>query len=75
VVDNGAGIPEDIHTKIFEPFFTTKKVGQGTGLGLSISKSIIDDHQGLLRIQTTMGHGTEFIVTLPRKKASLAHAA
>jgi len=75
VTDNGGGIPLDIQTKIFEPFFTTKKVGQGTGLGLSISKSIIEDHNGHLSMKSNPSEGTEFIVTLPRKKTTVAQAA
>jgi two-component system, NtrC family, sensor kinase len=75
VKDNGPGIPLAIQNKIFEPFFTTKKVGQGTGLGLSISKSIVDDHEGNLKITSEIDCGTEFLVTLPRKKSTLAQAA
>jgi signal transduction histidine kinase len=75
VKDNGPGIPVALQNKIFEPFFTTKKVGQGTGLGLSISKSIVDDHEGSLKITSEIDCGTEFLVTLPRKKSTLAQAA
>jgi signal transduction histidine kinase len=75
VSDNGPGIPEELQSKIFEPFFTTKKVGQGTGLGLSISKSIIEDHHGTLEVESTVGQGCTFIITLPRKRAMRQQAA
>lgn len=66
VKDNGNGIPDDVLVKIFDPFFSTKKIGTGTGLGLSISKTIIENHNGTIKINTEKGKGTEFIVTLPR---------
>jgi len=51
--------------KIFQPFFTTKSVGQGTGLGLSISYDIIKSHGGQIRVESTEGEGTNFIIHLP----------
>jgi two-component system NtrC family sensor kinase len=65
VKDNGPGIPEKLKDKIFQPFFTTKPTGQGTGLGLSLSYDIVKAHGGELKVQTTEGEGTEFIVQLP----------
>ncbi|MDD2760341.1 MAG: bacteriohemerythrin [Methylomonas sp.] len=67
VEDTGSGIPEEIQAKIFDPFFTTKPVGKGTGLGLSLSYKIVQDHQGQLDLQSKVGHGTKFRVTLPRR--------
>ncbi len=64
VIDNGAGIPEDIRDKIFEPFFTTKEIGKGTGLGLDIVQGIIKHHNGSVKVQSKPGH-TEFSVCLP----------
>jgi two-component system NtrC family sensor kinase len=55
-------------TKIFDPFFTTKKVGDGTGLGLSIVHGILERHGGEIRVETQIGAGTTFIVTLPLTK-------
>ncbi len=65
--DSGPGIPESILKRIFDPFFTTKPVGQGTGLGLSVSKSIIEQHNGRIFVETS-SKGTTFIVELPIEK-------
>jgi len=66
VVDNGNGIPQTVIDKIFQPFFTTKPSGQGTGLGLSMSYEIITKgHGGDLKVETSLGKGTTFIVVLP----------
>jgi signal transduction histidine kinase len=66
VSDNGPGIPDAIKDKIFQPFFTTKPTGQGTGLGLSLSYDIVKAHGGELKLETTEGDGTTFIITLPK---------
>jgi signal transduction histidine kinase len=63
--DNGPGITEEIKKRIFEPFFTTKEMGKGTGLGLFISKSIVEQHQGSIRVESTIGKGSRFIIELP----------
>ncbi len=68
ISDNGPGIPAEIKDKIFEPFFTTKEVGKGTGLGMSISFDIIKDHQGQIRIESTVGQGTTFVIELPLER-------
>ncbi|MBD2494246.1 HAMP domain-containing protein [Nostoc sp. FACHB-280] len=66
IADNGLGMPDTIITKIFDPFFTTKDVGKGSGLGLSISYQIVTElHQGQLNCHSTLGTGTEFVITLP----------
>ncbi|QRR01016.1 sensor histidine kinase [Dyadobacter sandarakinus] len=65
--DNGPGMPPEVRAKIFEPFFTTKQVGDGTGLGLSIVFKIIDVHKGTIQVNTEVGQGTEFLITLPVK--------
>ena len=66
VEDTGCGIAPDHLGKIFEPFFTTKAVGKGTGLGLSISYSIIEKLGGTMRVQSKVGEGTVFSITLPK---------
>jgi two-component system NtrC family sensor kinase len=65
VADNGNGMPQKVLDKIFQPFFTTKPAGQGTGLGLSLSYDIIKAHGGELKVETTEGGGSEFIIRLP----------
>ncbi|MBD2597280.1 AAA family ATPase [Nostoc spongiaeforme FACHB-130] len=66
--DNGVGIPENIQSRLFDPFFTTKPVGKGTGLGLSISHQVITEkHGGSIHLNSVLGKGTEFIITLPIK--------
>ncbi|KQS33898.1 7TM diverse intracellular signaling domain-containing protein [Dyadobacter sp. Leaf189] len=66
--DNGPGMPPEVRAKIFEPFFTTKQVGDGTGLGLSIVFKIIEVHSGTIHVNTEVGEGTEFLITLPVKR-------
>ena len=56
---------EKVKTKIFDPFFTTKDVGKGTGLGLAISFGIIEKHGGKIEVESEVGKGSEFIITLP----------
>jgi signal transduction histidine kinase len=65
VKDNGRGIPENIRQKIFQPFFTTKPAGQGTGLGLSLAYDIIKAHGGEIKVETTEGEGSQFMIQLP----------
>jgi len=65
VSDNGAGIPDENVAKIFEPFFTTKEVGKGTGLGLAVCYGILTEHGGTLDVQSTVGVGTTFTISLP----------
>jgi len=64
--DSGPGMPDEVIAKIFDPFFTTKPVGKGTGLGLGICFKIIQQHQGTLSVNSELGGGTEFLITLPR---------
>lgn len=51
--DTGPGISEEILPKIFDPFFTTKPVGKGTGLGLSVNKSIVEQYNGRIFVETS----------------------
>lgn len=65
VADTGLGIPQEILGRVFDPFFTTKAPDKGTGLGLAISRSIVEEFNGNLQIQSTPRQGTRAIVTLP----------
>jgi signal transduction histidine kinase len=64
--DTGPGIPPDILGRIFDPFFTTKPEVSGTGLGLSVSLGIVQSHGGAIDVQSEVGKGTTFTVTLPQ---------
>lgn len=61
--DNGCGIPPEFLPKIFDPFFTTKP--EGTGLGLSIVHKILEQHGGLVEVESSVGVGTVFKLTFP----------
>jgi two-component system NtrC family sensor kinase len=65
ISDTGKGIPPDQVDRIFDPFFTTKESGRGTGLGLSIAYGIVTTHQGAIRVQSEVGKGTAFTITVP----------
>jgi two-component system NtrC family sensor kinase len=73
--DDGVGIPPDILNNIFEPFVTTKDVGHGVGLGLAVSRSIIERHGGRIHVQSQVGEGTTFVVSLPLESPALAGAS
>jgi two-component system NtrC family sensor kinase len=68
VTDTGVGILPENLAKIFEPFFTTKEIGRGTGLGLAVCYGILTEHGGSLDVQSTVGTGTTFTITLPAIK-------
>jgi len=65
VTDNGPGIPPEHLPRVLEPFFTTKPQGEGTGLGLAIAQGIVTDHGGIIAVESTLGQGATFTVTLP----------
>lgn len=61
--DNGAGIPEENKGKLFDPFYTSK--AKGTGLGLTSTQNIILNHKGTIQVESALGEGTLFTITLP----------
>ena len=63
IADSGSGIAPEEKEKIFEPFFTTKE--NGTGLGLSIVHRIIENHNGLIKVESELGRGSTFTIFLP----------
>ncbi|MEI6807687.1 MAG: ATP-binding protein [bacterium] len=67
VSDNGSGIPADVIEKMFDPFFTTRKLAKsrGSGLGLSVVRGIVDDHKGLVTVDSAVGKGTTFALYFP----------
>ncbi|MEG4346968.1 ATP-binding protein, partial [Microcoleus sp. A003_D6] len=68
IADNGKGMTEEIKQKIFDHLFTTKAVGKGTGLGLAIARQIVvEKHGGSIQVNSILGEGTEFIITLPNQ--------
>ncbi|MEG5034494.1 AAA family ATPase [Microcoleus sp. AT3-D2] len=66
ISDNGPGISDEIKANIFDHLFTTKGVGKGTGLGLAIARQIVvEKHSGMLEVNSTLGCGTQFTISLP----------
>jgi PAS domain S-box-containing protein len=65
IVDTGNGIPEDIQSEIFDPFFTTKSNKDNVGLGLSIAYTLLESHNGSIKINTKANKGTEVTISIP----------
>ncbi len=66
IADNGQGMNAEVKQQVFDHLFTTKAVGKGTGLGMAIARQIIvEKHNGSLSVNSTLGEGTEFVITLP----------
>jgi len=64
-LDTGKGISPENLVKIFDPGFTTKGVGVGSGLGLAICYRIVKEHGGRIEVQSELGRGSTFTITLP----------
>ena len=67
ISDTGKGIPAEHLDQIFEPGFTTKGVGVGIGLGLAISWKIVQAHGGTIQVESKVGEGSVFTITLPAR--------
>ena len=71
VIDNGVGIPKEDQSKIFQRFYRVDKARSrsvgGTGLGLAITKHIVNSLQGNISVESKLGEGSKFIVTIPTK--------
>ncbi len=70
IEDTGVGIEPRQLDRIFDAFYTTKERGKGTGLGLLVSQRIVREHGGTLRVQSELGKGTRFTITLPGAEAN-----
>jgi len=75
VRDDGSGIAPDVLPHIFEPFLTTKESGHGTGLGLAIARGVVERHKGRIEVESELGRGTTFNVTLPTQAPTLSWRA
>ncbi len=69
VKDTGKGIPKEEAGMIFERFFQSKGAASGTGIGLALVKSFVELHHGSVRVESEIGKGSDFIVTMPRLQA------
>jgi len=66
ICDTGTGIPPEIQSRIFEPFFSTKPRDKGMGLGLATAHGIIQNHDGVIEVQSKPGTGSKFSIILPQ---------
>lgn len=73
VTDSGCGIAPEVQDQIFEPFFTTKDTGKGTGLGLAAVYGTVVDHHGAISLESEIGSGTSFTLTLPLDELAQSH--
>jgi PAS domain S-box-containing protein len=73
VSDTGVGIPPEEHESIFDKFHqvgaTTKGIREGTGLGLAITKRLVEQHGGMIQVESKPHHGSTFRFTLPLESA------
>jgi PAS domain S-box-containing protein len=65
IEDSGCGMDSIAHSRMFDPYFTTKKVGEGTGMGLATVHGIIENHNGIIYVDSNKGEGTRFEIMFP----------
>lgn len=65
VADRGEGIAQEEIDKVFERYYRADKKGPSTGLGLAIAKNVVEAHGGSVAVESVLGAGTTFTVTLP----------
>jgi PAS domain S-box-containing protein len=68
ISDTGKGIPPENMSKIFDTFYTTKEHGKGTGLGLSVVYKVVQEHKGMISVESEVGKGTTFTIQLPIRR-------
>jgi PAS domain S-box-containing protein len=75
VADTGCGMAPEVQARIFEPFFTTREVGEGMGLGLALCHTMVTEAGGTIAVESAVGQGSTFRITLPLAGDAEAAAA
>ena len=75
IIDTGLGMDKKTLLKAFDPYFTTKEVGKGTGFGLALVHAIVEEHEGYIKVKSSVGQGSSFYVYLPVVKPEADHSA
>lgn len=73
VVDNGAGMSEEVRQRLFTKFYSTKG-SKGTGLGLVVTRKVVEEHLGTISVESTLGAGTTFRIEIPVKRSAQTRA-
>lgn len=68
VKDTGTGISAEVQQRMFDPFFTTKEAPYGTGMGLSVVYGIVNSYDGVIKVNSQVGKGSEFLILIPYKR-------
>ena len=66
ISDNGKGMSKQVQKKVFDPFYTSKNTNNNWGMGLYYVRQIVKSHLGILRLESTEGEGTRFLVSIPK---------
>jgi two-component system, NtrC family, sensor kinase len=73
ITDTGIGMSPEVRERIYERFFTTKPAGRGSGQGMAIAYDAVTAHGGEIQVDSTVGVGTTFTITLPLKPPDEVH--